>query len=165
MWRAVRAFIANLFLSEEPAAASAPLPDPVDSNPPVTILCLLADHEDRSVVAALAAQNRWEVLSTEDIEQAAGISEQADPQIVLLDRDMAGQDWRKPMAALVAASSGACVVLVSKVLDDYLWNEVVCNGGYEVLPKPLREDEVFRTVRLARSYWTSANRWASGARK
>jgi len=142
-----------------------PDPTPMRSDPPITILSLLADQEDRSVIANLARLNQWEVVSTENVDQAAGISERSDPQIVLLDRDVAGQDWRKSMAALVAASSGACVVLVSKVLDDYLWNEVVCNGGYEVLSKPLREDEVFRTVRLARSYWTSANKWASSAKR
>ena len=47
-------------------------------------------------------------------------------------------------------------MLVSKVIDDYLWSELVANGGYEVLRKPLREDEVFRSVRMAWSYWSSA---------
>ena len=47
-------------------------------------------------------------------------------------------------------------MLVSRVMDGYLWNEVVCNGGYDVLAKPLREDEVCRVVKLARSYWISA---------
>jgi hypothetical protein len=42
---------------------------------------------------------------------------------------------------LVAASFRSRVVLVSKWLDDYLRNDVVSSGGYEVLPKPLAEPE------------------------
>jgi hypothetical protein len=44
------------------------------------------------------------------------------------------------------------------VVDTYLWNEVVSKGGFDVLSKPLREDDVVRAVRLAWSYWNSATR-------
>jgi hypothetical protein len=69
---------------------------------------------------------------------------------------MADQEWRAVVTGFAAASGGACIMLVSKVIDDYLWSELVANGGYEVLRKPLREDEVFRSVRMAWSYWSSA---------
>ena len=52
-------------------------------------------------------------------------------------------------------------MLVSKVIDDYLWSELVTYGGYEVVRKPLREDEVSRAVRMAWSYWSSAAKRAS----
>jgi len=51
-----------------------------------------------------------------------------------------------------------CVLLVSRVVDDYLWNEVVRRGGYDVLSKPLREEEVARAIKLAWAYWNSAAR-------
>jgi FixJ family two-component response regulator len=57
------------------------------------------------------------------------------------------------------------VILVSGVRDDYLWQEVIRRGGYDVLPKPLRADSVARIVKLALSYWKSApKRVASGAK-
>jgi len=56
-------------------------------------------------------------------------------------------------------------MLVSKVIDDYLWNEVVCYGGYEVLAKPVREGEVSRAVRLAWSYWSSATKFSAMAKR
>lgn len=168
MWHGVHALWAHLFRlfrGQEETLSYMPKPSPVQSDPPITILSLLADQQDRAVMADLARQNHWDVIATESLENARGICERVEPQIVLLDRDLAGEDWRKKMAGLAPASSGACVVLVSKVIDDYLWNEVVLNGGYEILPKPLLEEEVSRTVRLARSYWASANKWASGSSK
>lgn len=56
-------------------------------------------------------------------------------------------------------------MLASKVIDDYLWNELVSCGGYEVMGKPLREDEVSRAVRMAWSYWSSAAKRASSTTK
>jgi hypothetical protein len=53
---------------------------------------------------------------------------------------------------------------MSGVTDGYLWQELVRTGGYDVLPKPLRADNVAKVVKLAMSYWTSASTSASSAR-
>lgn len=36
------------------------------------------------------------------------------------------------------------VILISRVADEYLWNELFRIGGFDVLRKPLRADEVER---------------------
>ena len=89
------------------------------------------------------------------------MAERLKPQIILLDRDLADGDWRNSLSACASASAGACTLLISRVADDYLWNEVVCNGGYDVLRKPLREQDVLRAVKFAWSYWNSARPAAS----
>ena len=134
------------------------MPSAGGESPSITMVCLLGETNDRMVVAEVAYQNRWDALFIDHKEHALSAFEHVHAQIVLVDRDAAGPEWRSIIAKFAEASPGACVILVSKVLDDYLWNEVVCNGGYEILAKPLREDEVRRTVRLARSYWSSANK-------
>jgi hypothetical protein len=45
---------------------------------------------------------------------------------------------------------------MSGVADDYLRQELTRRNGYDVLPKPLRADNVSRVIELALSYWTSA---------
>ncbi|MBZ5605351.1 MAG: hypothetical protein LAO79_23885 [Acidobacteriia bacterium] len=124
----------------------------------LTALCLLTEPEDRKVVVDLGLAQRWEVFFATRIEEAGRFLRESGPQVILLDRDFIEGDWRETMTGF-AKSRGACVILVSKVLDDYLWNEVVSCGGYEVLPKPLRQEELARTIRLARSYWSSASRY------
>jgi DNA-binding NarL/FixJ family response regulator len=104
----------------------------------------------------LGQRNQWEVFLTATREETQWFLRELKPQIILFDRDVAGQDWREFVTSFAAASPRACIMLISPVTDDYLWNEVVSNGGYEVLRKPLREDEVSRAVRMAWSYWTSA---------
>jgi len=122
----------------------------------MAILCLLGDEHDRSLIADMSRRQRWKVFFPDGREHARKILLDVAVQIILLDRDLAENDWRMVMSGFSASSGGACVLLASKVVEDYLWNEVVCHGGYDVVAKPLRETEVERVVRLARSYWMTA---------
>jgi DNA-binding NtrC family response regulator len=131
------------------------------SNPPVTIICFLSEDHDRSLITDLCRRQRWNVFFASTRDQAQRALQELRPQIMLFDRDIAGQDWREFVTHFAAASPGMCIMLVSKVIDDYLWNELVSNGGYEVLQKPLREDQVSRAVKMAWSYWSSAVNRAS----
>ena len=56
-------------------------------------------------------------------------------------------------------------MLISPVADDYLWNEVLSNGGYDVLAKPLRQQDVLRAVKFAWSYLNSTRQTPATARK
>jgi FixJ family two-component response regulator len=135
------------------------------SIPPVTVICLLSEDPDRSLMTALCRSQRWDVFFASTRHQAEQALRQLQPQIMLFDRDIAGQDWREFVTCFAAASGGMCIMLVSKVIDDYLWNELVSNGGYEVLRKPLREEEVCRAVKMAWSYWSSATKRAASLKR
>ena len=78
--------------------------------------------------------------------------------MILYDRDLPGKGWRETVEELAASPAPACVILLSNVLDTYLRGEVLRNGGYDVLCKPLREADVVRAVRLASWYWYSGAR-------
>jgi len=130
----------------------------------VAILCLLSEAADRSLISETSRRNGWNVSLAGDLEQAQRLLARTDFQIVLFDRDMAGEGWRQAITRLVMSSGAPSILLISKVFDDYLWNEVVRNGGYDVLTKPLQERDVARAVKLAWSYWMSANRRALSPR-
>jgi hypothetical protein len=119
----------------------------------IRVLCLLADPPDRTVVDDVCRKNAWKVY----FASHPGNGHPLRPNIILLDRDLTESGWRESMIALAESSPGACIMLASRVMDGYLWNEVVRHGGYDVLAKPLREPEVSRALRLAWSYWSSAN--------
>jgi DNA-binding NtrC family response regulator len=168
MWHVLHAAIANvsrLVWKRDWRSEEVPILRNRSSNPLVTLLCVLAEDQDCSLMTDLCKRNQWEVFFATTREEAERVLQKLQPQIILFDRDMAGLDWRELVTYFAAASPRACIMLVSKVFDDYLWNELVSNGGYEVLGKPLREDEVSRAVRMAWSYWSSASRWASTSKR
>jgi FixJ family two-component response regulator len=119
----------------------------------IRVLCLLADPRDRTVVDDVCQKNAWNVHFAAQVDEDRLLR----PNIILLDRDLTESGWRESMIALAESSPGACIMLASQVMDGYLWNEVVRHGGYDVLAKPLREPDVSRALRLAWSYWSSAN--------
>jgi len=158
MWRALHRALANVtrLVSKRDGASSRPL---------VTVICFLPQDQDRSLMMDLCRRNQWEVFFAVSREEAEWALQELKPQIMLFDRDVAGPNWREFVTRFAARSGGACIMLVSKVIDDNLWNDLVSSGGYEVLRKPLRDDEVSRAVRMAWSYWSSAAKRAASVKR
>jgi DNA-binding NtrC family response regulator len=154
MWQRIR----SMFAPAEPPVGDQP-------RSRITIVSILLEDQDRSLLAKVSQGNPWDVIFAKTCAEARQVSEQIKPHIILLDRDLAEGDWRQSLSACASSSAGVCTMLISKVADDYLWNEVVSNGGYDVLRKPLREQDVLRAVKFAWSYWNSARRAAASARK
>jgi DNA-binding NtrC family response regulator len=45
------------------------------------------------------------------------------------------------------------VILASSVSDHYLFEELIHQGGYDVIAKPLKLEELRRITRLALTFW------------
>jgi two-component system response regulator HydG len=127
---------------------------------PIAVIGLVTGDEDRQLLAGICSRNGWHLFFAETCEEARAGLDKLKAPVVLCDRDVPGKGWRETMEKLASSPYRACIILVSGVVDTYLWNEVVRMGGYDVLSKPLREDEVVRAVRLAWSYWNSSARTA-----
>jgi len=113
---------------------------------------------ERRALTGICSRNRWNLLFAETCEAARTALDKLKAPVILCDRDLPGKGWRGAVEDLASSPHRACIILVSGVVDTYLWNEVVSKGGFDVLSKPLREEDVVRAVRLAWSYWSSATR-------
>lgn len=163
LWQALQALFANVSdLFRRVRLGSSTLSSRRDDgSQAITVVGLLADDHDRQLLTEVCDQSQWKVLFAETCVEALTTLDQRRVPVILYDRDLPGREWRDVVALLASTPHHACVILISKVVDDYLWNEVVRTGGYDVLPKPLRESDVLRAVRLAWSYWNSATRTAA----
>jgi len=149
MWLAIGSLLARvkrMFHGVPPSPGSAR----------VRIVGLLADARDRELLTAAAGRHQWDVTLAGTYPEARQLLEKIRAPVVLCDRDLLDQDWGSMVRGLAECSHRACILLVSKVADDYLWNEVIRRGGCDILYKPLHEDEVVRAVKLAWSYWNLA---------
>lgn len=125
---------------------------------PLAIVGLVFDAQDRRLLAGLGSRNQWSVSFAETIDGVQGLSEQLVAAVILCDRDAPGAEWWEAVQTLSSSPHGPCVLLISRVVDDYLLNEVVRRGGYDVLAKPLREEDAARAIKLAGIYWRAAVR-------
>lgn len=131
----------------------------------ITILGVVEALSDRDLLHQISQRNEWQLTLVPTSGAARETLKTAKPQIIFVDRDIDGVDWRFGVSSLAAASCGACVLLISRVIDEYLWNEVVANGGYDVIRKPLNENDVLRNVKLAWSYWNGTRQPDAAAKK
>jgi FixJ family two-component response regulator len=122
------------------------------------VVGLIASDADRRALADICSRNRWNLLFAGTRQEARSALDRLKAPVILCDRDLPGDGWRATVEDLASSPHHACIILVSGVADTYLWNEVVLTGGFDVLSKPLREDDVVRAVRLAWSYWNSATK-------
>lgn len=166
MWSPIQSLLSRIFwlARKRNPAVFGPEANPENRAPAslLAIVGLVLDEQDRRLLADLGSRNQWKVSFAETVEEARALSDDLGSPAVLWDRDAAGTDWREAVEALWVSPHRPCVLLLSTVVDDYLWNEVIRRGGYDVLAKPLREADVMRAVKLAWSYWNSKKR--TGAR-
>ena len=122
----------------------------------LAVIGLIAGERDRRILAAVCSRNHWSVVFADNCQEARRALDRIEAPVVLCDRDLPGEEWRRLVETLAASPQPSCILLLSKVVDEYLRDEVVGSGGYDVLRKPLREDEVAHAIRLAWTYWNSA---------
>jgi hypothetical protein len=124
----------------------------------LVLVALVRSESNRALLSRVAKENRWVIHFAPTIAEACEVLNERKAQIFLFEREATNTDWRGVIRRAVAAPHLVCAILISDVTDDYLWNEVVMWGGYDVLVTPLREKNVLRAIRLAWLYWTSASR-------
>jgi len=126
--------------------------------PTISVIALGVNDPDRNLLIKASVQHNWKMQFSVTCGEAWFLLEQTKAPIILCDRDIEDAEWRDVMRMMASSTHGACAILLSRVVDDYLWNEVIANGGYDVVSKPLREEDVVRSVRLAWSYWSSSTK-------
>jgi DNA-binding NtrC family response regulator len=133
--------------------------------PRVPVVAMVVDEQDRGVLNMVSGREPLDLHFARSCEEGGAIANQLKAPVILFDRDWPGAEWKTAVETLAAAPHRACVILISGVSDDYLWQELIRMGGYDVLPKQLRPDSVTRILKLALSYWTSVRKPAASARR
>ena len=149
MWKVIRSFFEGVPTQSREAEQNATRASAIP------IVALVLGDQDRELLKNMAGRNQLDVRITDSCGEAEAIANQMEVPIILCDRDLPGRDWRDVVQLLASSPRRPAVILTSRVVDEYLWQEVIRKGGYDVLAKPLRGDDVVRSVKLAWSYWNS----------
>ena len=128
----------------------------------IPILIATSRAEDAELVRAHLAETPWEVVEIPWGEAGAALKAASVP-ILLLDSsllDTNGSTWQLELKKLAKTRRSACVILLSNVTDQYLWDEVVRNGGFDVLTRPFKREQMLSTLLFAyarcRTPWPKA---------
>jgi hypothetical protein len=84
--------------------------------------------------------------------------------IFLFERKLLGPDWEDSLRFLLLQPKYSCVVIISPTADDNFWEELIRQGGYDVLTTPLQDSDVIETVHFAYAFWKTCFTRISPAR-
>ena len=119
----------------------------------VRFIVITADEDFYLRLRQIAATYDWRIgraLSTDEAEKL--ISAKPTP-IVIYDSDSNGGNWRGALRSMNDLPVPPCVLLASRVADDYLLQEVVRNHGYDLLPKLAPSEKLIHRLKFA-WFWT-----------
>jgi DNA-binding NtrC family response regulator len=115
----------------------------------IPLLIVTSRAEDVEDLTSMLHDTPWELTDASHLEDPSTALKGAAVPIMLFDRDAADAGWQTAMRRLIKTRRGACVVLLSSVADQYLWDEVVHQGGFELLTRPFRKEQVLSTLMFA----------------
>jgi DNA-binding NtrC family response regulator len=117
----------------------------------VLLLCPLA--EDRARLSEMLRKYGLKLYEAVTWREGAGTLARHRPHVVICEAILPDADWKRVVNRTSRRKDAPRVIVISSQADDFLWAEVLNLGGYDVLPKPLVQDEVVRVVRLAWQNW------------
>jgi DNA-binding NtrC family response regulator len=118
----------------------------------IEVLAITGDAAQREALARIAQECGWRLHLAASSGEAESALTARGGAVVIFDRDLPGEDWRVVLPRLARLPQAGCVLLASRVADEYLWQEVIRHHGHDVLPKPFQPGAVARIVSCAWSW-------------
>lgn len=120
------------------------------------VLLVSGNETDGRRLKAILAGTPWAVTEVKDCVEAIGALKRTAFSVVLCDRDLSDTPWQESMLSLASAQTGACIILISSVTDQYLWAEVVQHGGFDVLTRPFEKESILPMLDFAYTHWKAS---------
>jgi CheY-like chemotaxis protein len=125
-------------------------------NSEIKVIALAASGQDRRLLSEVASDQGWQMNFADTRHEARELLNRQGSPIVLCACEMPGGDWRETIKTVTSSPVSPYTILVSRAADEYLWNDFIQLGGFDILTTPLREADVLRAIRLGWSYWSSS---------
>ena len=124
----------------------------------IRLTVITENPDDAETLREIAFHCNWRISIVDSSSAAiASLDDQPTP-LVICDRDLSGEPWRDVLAKIAALPQAVCVLLASRVVDDYLWHQVIRHHGYDVVAKPFQHEQLRRAVTFAWSWRGWAHR-------
>jgi DNA-binding NtrC family response regulator len=108
--------------------------------------------DDRRVVQDVFQKPGWRLFEARAKREAMQCLERNRVHVVLAETDLPGWAWKTVLTDLLCLARPPQLVVASRNADDQLWSEVLNLGAYDLLPIPMRHDEVERVLVSARRH-------------
>jgi len=117
------------------------------------ILLVSPAPEDHAFLRPLLSTAGRKAYFTRTYREAVGVLCRDRISVIICERDLPDGKWKDLLSQIAPLSDPPCLIVASRLADEFLWAEVLNLGGYDVLAKPFDAEEVARVVALACESW------------
>lgn len=111
---------------------------------------LVMPPQRRDVLMKYLEEDGLEVFGAGDCREAlAKLREGPHYDIVLVDAEIPGGSWREILQFVPESRKGYEVIVCSRCGDEYLWEEMIEAGAFDLIPEPYDRKEVLRIINSA----------------
>ena len=105
------------------------------------------DVQVQELVNEVFSPESTEVIFEESLESCEKVlRDNSLLDVVLMDLTNPVERYFELVSQLRAMCPRMEIILISRIADDYLWVESIQRGAYDLLPKPLDRNELYRVV-------------------
>jgi hypothetical protein len=126
-----------------------------DDDSIVRVVVITVDDEFYLRLERIAGAYNWRIGRALSIDAARALISVKPAPIVIYDSDSNEGDWRGALRRMNDLSAHPCVLLASRVADDYLVQEIVRNHGYDLVPKSAPNEKLIHCINFA-WFWARA---------
>ncbi len=122
-----------------------------ESTADVSIKLLLITPDDDLYLSVHNAAKHcgWQLERVRSVEQSLHSLDTLPVRLVIYDWTPEGDDWRFAIDRLSARPDRPCILLASRVIDEYLWADLVTHGGFDLIHRSADTEQLIRAVRFA----------------
>jgi DNA-binding NtrC family response regulator len=110
--------------------------------PRARVLSISASQADHTALYRMIDTSRWRFAAARTCSEAVWKLSSNGARVVFCADRLPDGDWKHILAHLAGSNDPPRFAVVSPMPDELLWFEVLERGGYDVLSKPLVEEEV-----------------------
>lgn len=123
-----------------------------DDDLTVRFIVITADEDFYLRLQQIAGTYDWRIGRALSADEARALISAQPTPIVIYDSDSNGGNWRGAFKSMSDLPAHPCVLLASRVADDYLLQEVVRNHGYDLFPKSAPSEKLIHCLKFAWSW-------------
>jgi CheY-like chemotaxis protein len=116
------------------------------------LLSVSADAEDHTVLQRMLSGLAMSVEAVSSCQEALDYLSRDHVSVIFCESSMCDGSWKDLLNQLSTGVEAPPLVVTSRLADDYLWSEVLNLGGWDVLAKPFRQQEVLYVLDSARNH-------------
>ncbi len=132
-----------------PIASKKRVPPPVRRS---RMLSVSGEGRDHDALSELLDNHVWQLVTAANCSEAILRLRTYRPSVVLCEHSLEDGTWINIYDWLRSARKEVPLIVTSRAADEHMWAEVLNLGGFDVLQKPFRENEVIHTVTSALLY-------------